>query len=440
MEGFKEFQGKDLDAAIREACEYYAVPREKLEIEIVQDAKSGIFGIVGARKAKIQARRAHLRETLEEILGRGDGPQGAQRSGRDNGKKRPRGGRDERPRADASVTNDAARMTEAAPVAEVPAPVAGTADDSVPAAAERVEKPADAAAPNASGSGAEKSRQPRENRPLREDRREGRPLREDRPRRADKAEESVSAVPAVAGAAGDENGEAENRADDRSRRGRGRRRPERGERPDRPERSARPERAERPERMERAPRPQDSADDADESAQEGFRVVPLAELDAEALRTATLEVVSRLITPVVDDVNLQVELTDSRVNVMVDCGDASGLLIGREGQTLAALQYLASRIVSRRMDAAVRVHLDAGAYRQRQDEKLREMALALAERVRTSGRSCSTRPLSSYHRRIVHLALQDMEDIQTRSSGDGSMKRVVILRKKQTEKTEKIAD
>ena len=107
-----------------------------------------------------------------------------------------------------------------------------------------------------------------------------------------------------------------------------------------------------------------------------------------------------------------------------------GLLIGREGQTLASLQYLASRVVSRGMNAAVRVQLDAGRYRQRQDEKLGEMALALAEKVRQTGRSYSTRPLSSYHRRIVHLCLQDAEEVQTRSSGDGPMKRVVIMRRR----------
>ena len=73
MEGFKEFQGKDLDSAIEEACGYFNTAREKLEIEILQDAKSGIFGIVGARKAKVRARRAHLREAVESILGKKGG-------------------------------------------------------------------------------------------------------------------------------------------------------------------------------------------------------------------------------------------------------------------------------------------------------------------------------------------------------------------------------
>ncbi|HAK22861.1 MAG TPA: single-stranded DNA-binding protein, partial [Desulfovibrio sp.] len=56
MEGFKEFHGKNLDAAIKDACSYFDTSRERLEIEILQDARSGIFGIVGARKAIIRAR------------------------------------------------------------------------------------------------------------------------------------------------------------------------------------------------------------------------------------------------------------------------------------------------------------------------------------------------------------------------------------------------
>ena len=87
MEGFKEFQGKDLDGAIEEACGYFNTAREKLEIEIVQDAKSGIFGIVGARKAKVRARRVQLRETVDNILGRkgSDGAASAQNAGQNSG-------------------------------------------------------------------------------------------------------------------------------------------------------------------------------------------------------------------------------------------------------------------------------------------------------------------------------------------------------------------
>ncbi|MDR2696730.1 MAG: protein jag, partial [Deltaproteobacteria bacterium] len=92
--------------------------------------------------------------------------------------------------------------------------------------------------------------------------------------------------------------------------------------------------------------------------------------------------------------------------------------------------YLASRIVSRGMNAAVRVNLDAGDYRQRQDDKLRELALHLAAKVKNTGRPCSTRPLSSYHRRIIHLTLQEDEQVQTRSTGEGALKRVVVQRRR----------
>ncbi len=68
MSESKEFLGKTLDAAIAEACAYYDVPREKLEIDIIEDAKTGIFGIVGARKAKIRARLAKLPDFMHNPL------------------------------------------------------------------------------------------------------------------------------------------------------------------------------------------------------------------------------------------------------------------------------------------------------------------------------------------------------------------------------------
>ena len=81
------------------------------------------------------------------------------------------------------------------------------------------------------------------------------------------------------------------------------------------------------------------------------------------------------------------------------------------------------------MGASIPLQLDAGEYRERQDEKLREMARQLARRVHETGRPHSTRPLSSYHRRVVHMTLQDDLEIQTRSKGEGPLKRVVLFRK-----------
>ena len=390
MEGFKEFQGKDLDGAIEEACGYFNTAREKLEIEILQDAKSGIFGIVGARKAKVRARRAHLREAVESILGKKGGA--AARDGEENAaraaassalaatdknarQEQPKNGRErnqERGRKSGAATPVPASMEAAACVCAAQAAGNGEAAPGAAAADNSCATGMAAAAPQPEASDAvefpvrEKSRSEGRREPCRASGR-GRPRREE------------SRAPAQDGA------------------------PVAG---------------------------LDSGEDLDEAG-EGLPVTPVEQLDAARLETLTQKAVRELVRPIVGtEVRLEVALGGGRVQVCVDCDEDSGLLIGREGQTLAALQYLVSRVVSRGMNSAVRVQLDAGEYRQRQDEKLREMALALADKVRQSGRSYSTRPLSSYHRRIVHVCLQDAADVQTRSTGDGPMKRVVIMRRK----------
>lgn len=393
MDGFKEFQGKNLDAAIQEACSYYNAAREKLEIEIVQDAKSGIFGIVGARKAKIRARRAALREAVESVLGK---------KRCDVRLERPSLGREEAPRRPAEKVSPAAReesvaapaapapeeaRKEAAPAEERPARKDEKAEKSEKT--ERADKPARADKAERQEKPAENARQPR-----------GRGRGRDQARAAAAAEAPAEEAPA------------ENAAPEAgNRRGEGRRR----QRPQAPA----------------VPAPVENTEDVLDEVEESLPFTPVEELDPQRLEALTKEAVRQLVRPIVgEEVTLEVTVADGRVRVAVDCEEDSGLLIGREGQTLASLQYLASRVVSRGMNAAVRVQLDAGRYRQRQDEKLREMALALAEKVRQTGRSYSTRPLSSYHRRIVHLCLQDAEEVQTRSSGDGPMKRVVIMRRR----------
>ena len=68
MDDFKEFQGKSLDEAIRAACSYFDAQREKLEIDIIQDAKNGIFGLVGARKAIVRAVLKGFKESVRELF------------------------------------------------------------------------------------------------------------------------------------------------------------------------------------------------------------------------------------------------------------------------------------------------------------------------------------------------------------------------------------
>ena len=395
MEGFKEFLGKTLDAAIEDACTYYNASREKLEIEIVQDAKSGIFGIVGARKAKVRARRVALREVVESALGRGSRRE-ENRAEAAPAETRQEDRKDER-KDERRSGERGARRAQAAPGDKKPR------EDNTSRSAARGEPPDTHDADD-----------PR--------RREERGARQPRKAIAARAETFLPARQEQTNADGEQpDAPAEAAPTARSPRGGGKSRDERPRSEDRTGAHDVP-------RDDRRQSPDDELDEAEE----GLPRRAVEELDQEALTRLARECVSRLVRPVADGMEdaPDVSIVDGRVRVAVDCGEDSGLLIGREGQTLAALQYLASRIVSRGMNAAVRVQLDAGRYRQRPEEKLRDMALTLAAKVRQTGRSYSTRPLSSYHRRIIHVCLQEMEDILTRSSGDGPLKRVVIMRRR----------
>ncbi len=107
-----------------------------------------------------------------------------------------------------------------------------------------------------------------------------------------------------------------------------------------------------------------------------------------------------------------------------------GLLIGRRGETLAALQLLVNLIVSHRTKHRLRIIVDAENYRQRREENLRSLALRVAQQVRSYRRSIALEAMPPYERRIVHIALSDSKDISTESIGEGEERRVVISLKR----------
>lgn len=445
MDSFKEFEGKNLDEAISEACAYFDAPREKLEIDIVQDSKSGIFGLVGARKAKVRARRVQLRTAVEDILGRKNG-QNADARDEDETAKSPRGKKRGQARSEEKSEEKSGEKS-----AEKSADRGG--HKSGEKAADRPADRQEERRPRQERTGARSEKGPEKGSEKGTERGSARGADRNFDKKDRKEYADPDLQPAVLAVGLDEPEVEDDPARDQARYDEQVAREERAARQQERNELRRPRLAPRgasgagrrnekqPEgrnRPKSQPRPQEATtfhgdafgEEAMQEDGDDLQRIPFAELDQDRLCTLSQEVVGRLVEPIVGTLPLTVELQDGRVNVRMDCGEDSGLLIGREGQTLASLQYLASRMVSRGMNAAVRVQLDAGEYRLRQDEKLREMALSLAEKVRATGKSHSTRPLSSYHRRIVHLVLQESEDVQTRSSGDGPLKRVVIQRKR----------
>jgi spoIIIJ-associated protein len=112
--------------------------------------------------------------------------------------------------------------------------------------------------------------------------------------------------------------------------------------------------------------------------------------------------------------------------VDIDTAGADGLLIGRKGDTLTALQHIIDRMVNHGREQRLKITVDVGGYRERRLEALRSRAISLASQVRSSGRERSTDPLPPPDRRIVHLALAGDNSIRTYTVGDGTYRSVVI--------------
>lgn len=108
-------------------------------------------------------------------------------------------------------------------------------------------------------------------------------------------------------------------------------------------------------------------------------------------------------------------------------GEDSGLLIGRRGQTLQALQFLVTLIVRKQLGEDVRVILDVENYRQRRETSLRDMAAKVASRVAQTNRSITLEPMSPADRRIIHTSLSKHPGVRTESAGEGENRKVTIM-------------
>jgi spoIIIJ-associated protein len=108
-------------------------------------------------------------------------------------------------------------------------------------------------------------------------------------------------------------------------------------------------------------------------------------------------------------------------------GDDLGILIGRRGQTLVALEYVTKLIVVQRLKAWVPLTIDVGGYKKHRCDSLQKLALYLAEQVKSRRRAMPMEPMPADERRIIHLALADHPDVTTQSIGEGENRKVVIL-------------
>jgi len=120
---------------------------------------------------------------------------------------------------------------------------------------------------------------------------------------------------------------------------------------------------------------------------------------------------------------------DGTVNLNIE-GDKSGLLIGRKGRTLDALQFIVNKIVNKSLEKRARVLVDSENYRERRKDFLIQMALRMGDKAKRVRKPVATNLLNPHDRRIVHLALKDDSELSTKGRGEGVLKKVVIIPRK----------
>lgn len=108
-------------------------------------------------------------------------------------------------------------------------------------------------------------------------------------------------------------------------------------------------------------------------------------------------------------------------------GDGSGILIGKSGQTLDALQYLINKALNKNGSGRKRIILDTENYREKRESSLVALALKLGEKAKRTRKPVTVSPMNAHDRRIVHLALKDDRELSTRSRGDGDFRKIVIV-------------
>jgi predicted RNA-binding protein Jag len=154
-----------------------------------------------------------------------------------------------------------------------------------------------------------------------------------------------------------------------------------------------------------------------------------AEASPEALK-AGQEILEELMKHLGFDVRVEVDSGEtSRLNVVGegDEKEALGALIGRKGERLSALQHLVNLMLSRRMDAWTRVLVDVEDYRGRRERQLRDLANRAAERVGETGKMLQLEPMPALERRWIHIALRDHPGVATQSIGEEPNRRVVVV-------------
>ena len=386
----QEFTGKTTQEAIDAGLAAFGVTIADVHVDVLQEGAKGLFGLFGSKPARV--RLTVMEEDREDDHGLSD-LLGSFSLNENQKKPKP-----------ASVPKAApAQKAEAPKAQKAEAPKAQKAEQAPKAApAPKTEAPKAAPTPVPKAAPAPKAEQAPKAAP------------------APKAEPAAAAEPAV---------KAEPAA-------KAEKKPE-GEAAPKAERKPRPPRQKKPKTEQPAAEAEEKAYQPMEPARTFTPTEPPVLFD-EATPAGRAQ---RFLLDVTDRMGVKVDVyvDDSVENSLYIhmIGDTLGILIGRRGETLDALQYLTSLQVNKGREGYIRVTLDTENYRANREDSLRRLAQRMANRAQKTGRRVVLEPMNPYERRVLHTALQNHPAVTTHSEGEEPNRRVVIMLKGQPEKPEK---
>ncbi len=180
-------------------------------------------------------------------------------------------------------------------------------------------------------------------------------------------------------------------------------------------------------REQNRPPQDDSGDERGENREAPARPARSA-ADLDAQTAVAIEILTRMLELMGDHAQVvRVPESDPDSLELDIKGDGSGILIGRHGQTLDALEYVLNRMVARKVHDAAPIMLETESYRARRRQQLHRMALSMGERAKREHQPVMLEPMPPRDRRIIHIALKDDPMLTTRSSGEGFLRAVEIV-------------
>jgi spoIIIJ-associated protein len=127
------------------------------------------------------------------------------------------------------------------------------------------------------------------------------------------------------------------------------------------------------------------------------------------------------------DTTVTKQETDQKVLFQISTDADAGRLIGKRGQTLESLEYLTNLVCNRGEQKYRRIELDVGDYRERRKQSLEQLALRIADKVKTMKKPSSLEPMNALERKIIHETLKSVDGVETKSKGSGVGRHIVIL-------------